>query len=992
MIEGTPSPARAPAVVAVVVTTDPGSWFEETLRALAAQDYESLSVLVVVAGGTCDPTELVASVLPDAFVGHLDGACGFGAAVNHAMTMIEGAPFLLLCHDDCAPAVGAVRLMVEESFRSNAAVVSPKVVRWEDERALLHVGQGVDKTGAVVERVQDGEVDAGQHDAVRDVFVAPGGCTLVRTDLLRAVGGYDAAAGVAGDDLDLSWRAHVAGARIVVAPAAVVRHLELVSSGRREPPQTDAPSLDALHRRHEVAAMLVCYTWPHLLRVLPQAVVLGIGELVVAVARRDRPRVVAIAHAWRWNLTHLSELRRRRAQLAATRTLPDADIRRLQVRGSARLSRFVSHAIHRVPHAPPGEAHAGEEVETPAPARFGATARARLVIWIVAAAVLVFGSRSLIGTHWPTVGQLAPFPEWTSLWHHFVSPVQGAGIASSSPPSPAFAALGVLGTLLVGRMGLLQHVVVLGCVPLGAWGISRLMRPFGSVRARLSATLAYLALPLGLDALSRGRWDGLVAYAALPWVVGALARASGLSPFDHLNRTSRPRWRRTLLGRSVALGVLEAVAVSVAPAVALDVLCVGAGIALGSLLSGGWRGGARAALGAGTSTLVAAILCAPWLAGTVRAGWGALAVLGLPGARDSAPGWSGLLRLAVGPIGTSPLSWLLLAVAVVPLVLASGTRFTWVVRLWSIAVVSWLVALVATKAWAVPFAPSLDVVLAPAAVGIAGAVGLAVASFERDLAGHRFGWRQGAAVLSVAAILVGFLPVIAGAGEGAWSLPASGYAGTVAHTTVTHTTGSAPGGSAPVLWLGAPQALPVGGWTIEPGLAYGLSNGSTPGLTDVWVPATPGRAGVIARDVRAALLGRTVRLGASLARLGVHTVAVAGGLWTATPGTPANAPFPLPADLLPALQRQVDLETVPTNASGMTELAVTGVAGSQASPQPSRGMAHLLDPLAAALAILGWVVVAAALVGRRRWLDWWLVPLGARRRKRRSLQPVEAVS
>ena len=40
----------APPVVAVVVVRDPGPWFEEALRALAAQDYQALSILVIDAG------------------------------------------------------------------------------------------------------------------------------------------------------------------------------------------------------------------------------------------------------------------------------------------------------------------------------------------------------------------------------------------------------------------------------------------------------------------------------------------------------------------------------------------------------------------------------------------------------------------------------------------------------------------------------------------------------------------------------------------------------------------------------------------------------------------------------------------------------------------------------------------------------------------------------------------------------------------------------
>src|SRR5580658_25094 len=112
----------APPVVAVIVTCDPGPWFAETLRAFASQEYPELSVLVLDAGSSEDPTGLVATELPGAFVRRLGVNKGFGASANEALTMVEGASHFLFCHDDVAPAPDAIHLLVEESFRSNAGV------------------------------------------------------------------------------------------------------------------------------------------------------------------------------------------------------------------------------------------------------------------------------------------------------------------------------------------------------------------------------------------------------------------------------------------------------------------------------------------------------------------------------------------------------------------------------------------------------------------------------------------------------------------------------------------------------------------------------------------------------------------------------------------------------------------------------------------------------------------------------------------------------
>src|SRR5262249_51900269 len=84
--DGTEPVQVVPPVVAVVVTNDPGPWLEETLNALADQDYPALSVLVVDNGSVDDPTARIAAAMPGAFVRRRPqsarGGLGFSAAAN----------------------------------------------------------------------------------------------------------------------------------------------------------------------------------------------------------------------------------------------------------------------------------------------------------------------------------------------------------------------------------------------------------------------------------------------------------------------------------------------------------------------------------------------------------------------------------------------------------------------------------------------------------------------------------------------------------------------------------------------------------------------------------------------------------------------------------------------------------------------------------------------------------------------------------------------
>ena len=154
-----------PAVVAVVVTHDPGDWFEEQLRSLLLQDYPGLVTLVVDSASFTPVAPRVANILPDAYVIRMESNDGFASAINVALSNVEGAQYLLICHDDIVLEPDAVRRMVEESYRSNAGVVAPKMVQWNHPNILLHMGIVVDRCGVPTERIERDEIDNGQHDA-----------------------------------------------------------------------------------------------------------------------------------------------------------------------------------------------------------------------------------------------------------------------------------------------------------------------------------------------------------------------------------------------------------------------------------------------------------------------------------------------------------------------------------------------------------------------------------------------------------------------------------------------------------------------------------------------------------------------------------------------------------------------------------------------------------------------------------------------------------
>ncbi len=997
------SDRSAPPVVAVVVTSRPGPWLDETLSALGSQDYPNLSVLVVDAtgGDSGEPgcvslARRVGACLPSAYLRRSGEPSGYAAGANQAMSSVEGASHLLLCHDDAAPAPDAVRLLVEEAYRSNAGIVAPKLVDWEHPERLLAVGASIDSVGTLRALVERGELDQGQHDAARDVFVAPGGALLVRNDLFAVLGGYDQTLPQGGEDVELSWRALVAGARVRVAPTARVRHLEAHGCGL---PDTFEDRVREDRWRWDV--LLRCASATTLTWALPTALAYATAEAVVGLFTGRAGLAFEVLRApWR-PLCHPRSLWRARRLAQRRRAVHDHRLRELQTRGSGRLRAWLddlSKDSTRSVGRPGGRRGLGSGADgrgatcrtlpapagTPAPAGLPGPAEVALapagvsalagspapvdaapaagpattgvglgggvrpgggwgpaiVSALALVVVLLLGSRGLLTHQIPAIGSLPDTAGGVGRWWHaWLSTWQPAGLGSPGSSPPALGLLTVAGALLFGDRGVLQHVVVLGPLVVGPLGAYRLARPWGSRRAPAVALVAYAACPLAYDALARGRWEALVAYAAAPWTVAALCRLSGSLPHPSL---AARRWG----GGVVGLGLLVAVASSLVPSWLVVVTVVAGALALGSLLVGERPVATRLVVVGAAGAVLSGVLLLPWSAGVVTH---VHAFFGPGPGPGAAPSFARLARFGVGPVGRGPLSWGLLVAATLPLVVGRSWRLAWAVRLWTLVLISLAWAYLAGVGALA--APPVDVLLAPAATGLSGAVALGVAAFEQDLPGYRFGWRQAVSGVAAAGLAVTLLPVLADSIGGRWQLPTTGP------SAVLSSLDRGRGGDYRVLWVGAPAALPLASSPLGPGRswAWATSFDGLPDLTGTWSGGPAGGAAVVAADLRLARQGLTTRLGRLLAPLGVRYIVVPRA---DAPSGSGAAAVGVPSALVQRLALQTDLEAVGadpnylvySNASWLPVRAeVAGGAALPSRPSDRELVASSLGPARPAL-------------------------------------------
>jgi GT2 family glycosyltransferase len=517
-----------------MVTHDPGDWFEETLRSLADQDCPDTRVVVVDAASPIDLSQSISTILPEAIVHRLPNNPGFGAAANEVLELIregvvEAPDYFLFCHDDVAPRPDALARMVDTAEECGAAVVGPKLVMWDDASRFAQMGAVVDKSGVTMPLVEPGELDQGQHDGRREVFEVPGAFTLVRSDLFVHIGGFDEAITYLADDLSLCWRARLAGALVVVASDARVRHVEALRQ------RLGVTYRRRLLARHRLRVVMTSYQRRQLASLLPQLAVSSAAETAISLVAVKIGRARAAAGAWWWNLTRCRSTWRARKHVKRLRRVDDDEIRRLQVPGLIRPRMLLQRV---------GSGARQVSIRDRMDVWGGRITPGSVMVGLLTVGLFVLGSRHLLSRGVPAVGDFARF----------------------SPTS-------------------LRTLLTVGLVPVGLVGMAWLMRPTRSSRAAVGAAIAYLVVPVPYDALADGRWAPLASYAAAPWLLAVLARASHIRPFGGTDRS--------FLADVTVIGVVTALLGVFVPLAAVVTMLLAVGLALGGVVAFERRGTLR---------------------------------------------------------------------------------------------------------------------------------------------------------------------------------------------------------------------------------------------------------------------------------------------------------------------------------------------------------------------------------------------------------------
>jgi GT2 family glycosyltransferase len=156
---------------------------------------------------------------------------GFAGGYNIALNQIDARYFVLLNSDIEVTKNWLLPLVTFMDNNPDVASCQPKVLSYYNRDQFEHAGAAgcfIDKYGYPFCRgrvLNIVEKDMGQYDSALNVFWSSGACMIVRSDVWKKCGGFDADFFAHMEEIDLCWRFHKAGYRVCFLPESVIYHI-----------------------------------------------------------------------------------------------------------------------------------------------------------------------------------------------------------------------------------------------------------------------------------------------------------------------------------------------------------------------------------------------------------------------------------------------------------------------------------------------------------------------------------------------------------------------------------------------------------------------------------------------------------------------------------------------------------------------------------------------------------------------------------------------
>ena len=320
----------------IIVTYNGKNLLGRFLPSIMNLDYENLEVIIVDNASTDNSVQFLKEHYSNCKVVKSPQNFGTAEGSNLGIPYAKGEYILWLSNDmELDPSL--LRWMVKTAECSpKIGICTCKMRRITAQGKKLNI---IDSVGAEIDRFGFpsargiNEPDKGQLDETSEVFFSFGGAMLIKKELINKIGAYDPTFFTLADDIDLCWRAHLAGYQVVVQPQALLYHRVSATLGT-----TFGRSKKRYMAEKNTFRMLIKnYSSSTLAKILPQYLGLLTAEITLFLMLRKLRLVTAYLQAILWNLHNFKDTWTWRMAVQRLRVISDREIQKMMHKKSFKI-------------------------------------------------------------------------------------------------------------------------------------------------------------------------------------------------------------------------------------------------------------------------------------------------------------------------------------------------------------------------------------------------------------------------------------------------------------------------------------------------------------------------------------------------------------------------------------------------------------------------------------------------------------------------------
>lgn len=212
-----------PTVSIIIPHLNGKQHLDDCLHSLRRQTFTDFETLLVDNGSTDGSQAYVAHTYPEVQLIQLPENKGFTGACNAGWQAAKGEIIILLNNDTEADPHWLAEIVAAFERHPQAGSLASKMLLF-DQRHTFHTAGDFYRIDGIPGNRGVWQKDTGQFDREELVFSACGGSSAYRREMLEEIGFLDDDFFFSCEDVDMGWRANLAGWEVWYVPTAVIYH------------------------------------------------------------------------------------------------------------------------------------------------------------------------------------------------------------------------------------------------------------------------------------------------------------------------------------------------------------------------------------------------------------------------------------------------------------------------------------------------------------------------------------------------------------------------------------------------------------------------------------------------------------------------------------------------------------------------------------------------------------------------------------------------